>query len=471
MINTELGKSWIEVNQDELIVKDWKEIRDDLINVFGEIYKYPQLNGKYQIPTNSSDFILISNLALAYWNMSRNIRTIYDQHSLSRASGNFLDKIMSYYGVYRKVSKKYIIQVKLHGGNIGNGEMRFDNFYDWRDLYSEKYPEIKFQYLNEVEKGDNFVKYNVVATDVLSIGVEELRRLNLISINGEVSNLINKEDENTFNKIIVLQKERESDDEFRMRIQSNSDYKRLYDELEKNQYVEKFLLVDGSSIIPSIQKTPLISNFGEVGVFVELKEWALNDTNINSIKSDVISLIAEFLPLGMVTNHITNNKIYGLDKDEVDTPVNDIVNQRIKIHFMKPVQGALVFKITEELDKKLLEDRIETLMGWLNNLEIFENYQRNDVIYLMEKLFRVEWLSIKYFIKNTDKTIEVSDDWIENNQSGIKFYTPQISYQGELDQPALKLLLEENEDISRSLKFTKFKTKQNEDKSINVVIY
>lgn len=471
MLNTELGKNWIEVNQDELIVKDWKEIRDDLVNVFGEIYKYPQINGKYQIPTNSSDFILISNLALAYWNMSRNIRTIYDQHSLSRASGNFLDKIMSYYGVYRKVSKKYIIQVKLHGGNIGSGEMRFDNFYEWRDLYSEKYPEIKFQYLNEVEKGDNFVKYNVVATDILDIGIEELRRLSLISINGEVSNLINEEDENTFNKIIVLQKERESDDEFRIRVQSNSDYKRLYDELGKNQYVEKFLLVDGGSVIPSIQKTPLISNFGEVGIFVELKEWALNDTNINSIKGDVMSLIAEFLPLGMVTNHITSDKIYGLDKDEVDTPVNDIVNQRIKVHFMKPVQGALVFKITEELDKKLLEDRIETLMSWLNDLEIFENYQRNDVIYLMERLFRIEWLSIKYFIKNTDKAIEVSDNWTEDNQNGLRFYTPQISYQGESDQPTLKPLLEENEDISRSLKFTKFKTKQNEDKSISVVIY
>lgn len=450
----QIGTKWLQINQDELIVSPWEEIRDDILKVFEKVYNY----GENSIPVNSADYIMASNLALMFWNMAQGVRSVFDQHSLTLAAGRNLDKIMSYYGEFRKASKKWVLKVELNS----QGD-KYTKLNEYQQLYSTTNSQVVFNFLQQVEQKDQSMVYYVIAGDLYNVGAPELRKMRFQTIDGLVTN------GDSENEIIVFQRDYESDESFKNRVINKTDYHRLKVELAQNEYVDKFELVDGKTIINSLDKVNPLVGTGELGVIVLVHKWVEQSREKNIYLGDIFALVSDFLPIGLITKGVTNANLYGAQVKETNTEVNDVVNHKLNITFLEPVRGGLSFIINGNYEERVLQDKLGDLLQFLNDKSLFYNYQKSDLIKLISKLFNFDWNSLKVFQTKTDKALVLKEQkWVKNSGR----HTAQLEYTDlGSAQPVWSNIEEVNSTIYRSFSFEFYEFILNDDNTISVVVY
>lgn len=429
-------KNWILINNDNVVVQNFKTIRNDILNEIAKIYNYPQENGKERwqmIPENSADYIFASNLSLSIWNLLSLVENIYKQHNVDFATGNYLDKLMGFYGLYRNRKRKYVIEATLVGDQatidkFKNGEVKLYN-YNFTD------EEYKFSFRSGGDNpiintnGDIEAAFLINAEDYYdTLTFDKLRNM---SLNVEEGYLELKEG----TKIVIksFQAKEEGDESFRNRLlyqTFTSSTNLLYDKLKKLPGIDNVLIYGPSTLIEGIGDLKLHN--GQIGFLIQYNELyeTLSEQEKEYLNADIHYNIGEYSNIGNsfydlsldVDNSEENkakNAKFGneVTRKKVNYPTSYFISQTIIFNELKKRYGAIIFK-TYPYNEESIKNKCEDLLEEFRRKSLLYQYNGFDVLNILKEFFNVVNNDL-YFAHNNSNFEKIKLAKFEASENGV----------------------------------------------------
>lgn len=495
------SNDWIKINNGNVIIKDFQEIRDDILE---ELIKINEL--KYKVKTNedkveernievenfpkySSDYIFVNNIALAIWNNLKSINNLYDIHRIEYAKDKYLDKIMAFYGYNRSQEKVYVLEVTFeYDDEKDKNILEVLSKKTYLDLIRENTSTT----LYSTNMGDEIYEFNlykeVITPDkenrkedkkYITFWIKAKRYYEGLTFD-KVRNLkLQFEDLNVHSsseykiKIIGIQKRKESDEEFRQHLLNHDKNNRdiLIEELEKVENIQSVEIINSNENYDSIQNGQiLILLERNEHVKYENEDKSLTDEGIN-LKNEIESSINEFLPMGFQTVLLSNEKNTNEKKylQEVSslTSKNDFIVQKIKYSFVKQTHTILSFQAID-VKKEDIPSLCEDLIEKINSKSVLFTLQKDILWNIIKPLFDIKDNKI-YLYKNVfnnepsfTKFTNISYDNIDTlSPLGIKVNGDKVMQEYTADNTNLKF----------RPTFSDYKYKFNKDGSFLIIIY
>ena len=466
------NKKFIRINEDNLIIDDYKSIRDDILEEMKVIFNYRDEQGQLiNIPYNSADYIFANNIALALWNMANGIKDVFNQHNLDYASGRFLNKIMSYYGAYRIPSKRYIIECELE--SLGSEAHReyFNMDEMLLDSNSNKY---SFKFHSILENKNNSTKYLLEADEIYEdLTFDKIKNMSLRTGDGVINSVPGSI------KIIVAQRFKESDLMFKARVRNNSNYRILLEQLQAIEYVEKIRIIQANHKFKNqTLKTNLrVLQVGEVAILVQLanKFYNLPVEYQKLTERNIQITISEFLNIGLISSEIKQpgQVVDWIESKSKITDLTDLIDQTIIYNEVKATYGAIFFKVENEENLESLKSKVEQLINNLNSEDIFFNYNKNALLTYLNIDFRVNWEKLYIYSSEQNQIENITWNALSGNdyfydKKHIELTIPNAQY----NVNNWREINDTNEQIYKSFTFSNYDIKYNpQDMSFSVVIY
>lgn len=513
MLNFE-KMQWLSIDKDVLKVKDFKDIRKEILETMKEIYSYEN-----DIPENSSDYVFANNLALNIWNNARLVEEVFKLHNIDYASGNYLDKIAGWYGKYRLREKGLVLKVIVESSVDFINQIDFKKVYTLYDKQGNTYKFKIIQIVQHLQPSDLGYqrKQLLISLDKYYLELRDSLRWDDLQIEQETSEsfqIIQEvfDSKNSLNKIIKVSSQRmkQSDNELRDSIVSEkNENKRAIEEVRKLEYVKDITLVSDIDLIKQIfqknmnnQQAFEISRLMQKNTLIPIIEfekewWLLNNQQKESSYNDVCLTLSEFLPLGTVLtslfyllqyedefsdeNKTRFNELYlHVSKNIIDTISSTTVN----ITISKPNYGSLVFVAYDKLKDEELKQRLNDLLDKLNDQETFFNYtleQGKGTLALLGDLFTVNAQSTWILLDKTEENVYTSGtqlntlfqyDW----QLTGERYVPKDNWligSSLHEHEWIKINDEEKVKfpLIKKLSFEKYQYKYNQDGTVTVMLW
>lgn len=511
MLNFE-KMQWLSIDKDVLKVKDFKDIRKEILETMKEIYNY-----QTDIPENSSDYIFANNLALNIWNNARLVEEVFKLHNIDYASGNYLDKIAGWYGKYRLREKGLVFKVIVESSVDFINQIDFKKIYTLYDKQGNTYKFKIIQIVQHLQPSDLGYqrKQLLISLDKYYSELRDSLRWNDLQIEQETSEsfqIIQEvfDSKNSLNKIIKVSSQRmkQSDNELKDSIISEkNENKRAIEEVRKLEYVKDITLVNDIDLIKQIfqknmnnQQAFEISRLMQKNTLIPIIEfekewWLLNNQQKESSYNDICLTLSEFLPLGTVLtslfyllqcedefsdeNETRFNELYlHVSKNIIDTISSTTVN----ITISKPNYGSLVFVVYDKLKDEELKQRLNDLLDKLNDQETFFNYtleQGKWTLALLSDLFTVNAQSTWILLDKTEENVYTSGtqlntlfqyDW---QLTGERYIPKDNWIIGVVDHEWIKINDEEKVKfpLIKKLSFEKYQYKFNQDGTVTVMLW
>lgn len=504
-----MNKDWIKIENDNVIVKDFQKIRDDILEQLIKInemkYQIKENNNvieKYievdKFPKYSADYIFINNLSLAIWNNLKTINNIYDAHKVDYAKEQYLDKIMAFYGYHRLQERVYVLEVTFElNDKEDENYLNNLNAKSYLDLIEDNMSTTiysingnnfyEFNLLKEIKNfndktGRKFITYWIRAKKYYeSLTFKEIEKLELqfedLNVNSvnNINVIVNEngidKDIKVSHKIISIQRKREEDYEFKQHLflDDKSNNSMLIQELEKIENIKSIeILTPGENDLD-------IKN-GQLCILLERNENVQYENNDNSLTNEGIKLkneietsISEFLPIGFQTILYPKDKNY-LQEIESKTSKSDFIFQKIKYSFVKPNYTVLSFQAID-VKREDLDSLCEDLIDKINS---------DSVLFTLQKDILYDYIKLLFNIK--DNKIYLHKDVFNLSFQGnfTKFNDISWEDQDVLSPSNIKInntknLMKEYTEDNTNLKFrstfSNYKYQYNKDGSFTIIIY
>ena len=511
MLNFE-KMQWLSIDKDVLKVKDFKDIRKEILETMKEIYSYDT-----DIPENSSDYVFANNLALNIWNNARLVEEVFKLHNIDYASGNYLDKIAGWYGKYRLREKGLVFKVIVESSVDFINQIDFKKIYTLYDKQGNTYKFKIIQIVQHLQPSDLGYqrKQLLISLDKYYSELRDITKWNELQIEQETNEsfqIIQEkfDSKNSLNKIIKVSSQRmkQSDNELKNSIVSEkNENKRAIEEVRKLEYVKDITLVSDIDLIKQIfqknmnnQQAFEISRLMQKNTLIPIIEfekewWLLNNQQKESSYNDVCLTLSEFLPLGTVLttlfyllqyqDNFTPEEKAKYDQLYIHTSKNvidTISSTTVNITISKPTYGTLVFVVYDKLDVKELDQKVNDLVDKLNNQETFFNYMLDQgkwTTALLSDLFTVNSESIWILSNKKEKDIYTSGTQLNTQyqydwQITGERYIPKDNWIiGVVDHEWIKINNEEKIEapIIKRLEFNNYQYKFNQDGTVTVMLW
>lgn len=513
MINFE-KMQWLSIDKDVLKVKDFKDIRKEILEVMKEIYDY-----QTDIPENSSDYVFANNLALNIWNNARLVEEVFKLHNIDYASGNYLDKIAGWYGKYRLREKGLVFKVIVESSVDFINQIDFKKVYTLYDKQGNTYKFKIIQIVQHLQPSDlGFQrKQLLIGLDKYYSELKDITKWNELQIEQETSEsfqIIQEkfDQKNSLDKIIKVSSQRmkQTDDELKNSIVNNkNENRRVIEEVMKLDYVKNITFMNDIDLIKQVFQKHIdnhhafeISRILQKNTLIPIiefeKEWWLLSNQQKEVSyNDICLTLSEFLPLGTVLtslfylfqyedefsdeNKTRFNELYlHVSKNIIDTISSTTVN----ITISKPNYGSLVFVVYDKLKDEELKQRLNDLLDKLNDQETFFNYtleQGKWTLALLGDLFTVNAQSTWILLDKTEENVYTSGtqlntlfqyDW----QLTGERYVPKDNWLiGSLLHEHEWIKINDEEKVKfpliKKLSFEKYQYKYNQDGTVTVMLW
>ena len=509
-----MNKDWIKIQNDNVIIKDYQGIRNDILEQLikinemkykvkendQEVEKYIEVD---KFPKYSADYIFINNLALSIWNNLKVINNIYDLHKVELVEGKYLDKIMSFYGYNRLQERIYVLEVTFelndkedenYLSNLSkksyleliseNLSIDIYSINEWNQTYEFNIVK-EIRNLTDKNTGKKYITlwikakkyYESLTFDRIKSLKLQLEGLNVNSVS-DITIIYDNENKketqyNCFNKIIATQRKRENDFEFKSHLFNNdkNNNNMLVQELEKIENIKSIEILNPNENDLDIKN-------GQICVLLERNENVVYENSDDiltnegiKLKNEIETSISEFLPIGFQTILLpgdVTSKNY-LKEIESKTSKSDFILHKIKYSFVKTNYTVLSFQIID-IKKEDIDSLCEDLIEKINS---------NSVLFTLQKDILWEYIKLLFTIK--DNKIYLLKDMFDNNYQGRFTKVTNITWDNEdiLNPSTIKVngnkdMKEYTSDNTKSKfrpTFSEYKYQYNKDGSFTIIIY